>query len=84
MVCGIQVFFRGTAGIERLEKLLQPREPMQNEIFAVVPAVSLDNRLQELKRQRGDLEDKQGIFFRDENLAMAIAAIDAEVKKTES
>lgn len=81
--CGIQIFFRGKAGIRRLQQLLESKEPMRDEIPAATSAVSLYNRLEELKRQREGLEQKQGIFFRDNNLDHAIAAIDGEIHTTE-
>ena len=81
--CGIQIFFRGKAGIRRLQQLLKSKRPMRDEIPAATIALSLYNRLEDLKRQREGLEQKQGIIFRDSNLDQAIGAIDGEIHTTE-
>jgi hypothetical protein len=47
-------------------------------------AVSIYNRLEELRKQREELEQKQGIFFRDQALDNAILALDAEVARVET
>ncbi len=40
-LCGIQIFFRGKAGIRRLQKLLESEKPIGEEIPAASTAVSL-------------------------------------------
>src|SRR6266436_8759610 len=57
--CGIQIFFRGQAGINRLHKMIESEEAVAAEFSGPARAISLFNRLQGLKRQKRALEDKQ-------------------------
>jgi hypothetical protein len=82
--CGIQLFIRGKAGIQRLQIMLQPLEPILEDFSSGSVVVSLYNRLEELKKRRNEFEAKQGIIFRDETLDDAIAALDGEIKGIES
>ena len=79
--CGIQIFFRGQAGIARLHKMIEWEEAVAAEFNGPARAVSLYNRLQELKRQKSVLEDKQGILFRDPDRDNLIAALDIEMAR---
>lgn len=79
--CGIQIFFRGQAGINRLEKMIRWEEAVAAEFNGPARAISLYNRLQGLKRQKGSLEDKQGIIFRDFDRDKVIEALDAEIER---
>ena len=45
--------------------------------------IALYNRLEQLKLQKKDLEWKQGIFLKDQNLENVIHTVDAEIKKIE-
>jgi hypothetical protein len=45
--------------------------------------INLLNRLEQLKTQKQNLEMKQGIIFRDENIENAIQIVDAEREKVE-
>jgi hypothetical protein len=45
--------------------------------------ISLLNRLEQLKLQKRSLEDKQGIFFPDKNVANAISLVDAEIENVQ-
>jgi len=82
--CGIQMFFRGKAGIRRLQKLLTAQEPIAEEFRDSSVAVALYNRVSQLRSKREELEQKQGIFFRDRDLDSAIAAINREIRQTQS
>lgn len=64
--------------------MLEKETPIIDDIPGATLAVSLYNRLEQMRRQRKELERKQGIIFRDENLDNAIAAMDAEIKTVES
>jgi hypothetical protein len=76
--CGIQVFFRGKAGIERLQNLVENRILIAgNE----TDSVAVYNRLQQFRLQKSQLEGKQGLISRDEDLQNAIRAIDIEIKR---
>ena len=83
LLCGIQIFFRGKAGIKRLRDLLRMEKPVPDEIPGSTVAVNLYNQLEKLKQQRDDLEQQQGIIFKDPDLANAILAIEAEINKVQ-
>lgn len=78
--CGIQLFFRGKNGIQRLRKLIA------SGVFTsgLSRATVLYNRLQQLKEQRKRLKDREGLFFRDRDLEQAIRAADAEIEAVRS
>jgi uncharacterized small protein (DUF1192 family) len=79
--CGIQIFFRGQTGIARLHKMVESERAVAVEFNGPARAVSLYNRLQELKRQKGVLEEQQGILFRDSDRDKLIAALDTEIER---
>ena len=78
--CGIQIFFRGQPGIERLYKMIQSEEAVVLEFSGPARAISLYSRLQHLKRQKDALEKKQGLVFRDSDRDQVIEALEAEIK----
>jgi len=82
--CGIQIFFRGQAGIKRLWKIIRSEEAVAAEFNGPARAISLYNRLQGLKQQKERLEDKQGIIFRDADRDKVIEALDAEIERVRS
>jgi hypothetical protein len=82
--CGIQIFFRGKAGIRRLHELLKTQQPIAEDFCDSSVAVALYNRLAHLKEKCDELEQKQGIIFRDEDLDAAIDAINLEIGETQS
>lgn len=77
--CGIQIFFRGKAGIARLKKIVE------NELLIAGKDsnASIFNRIQHLKRQKTDLEVKQGLIIRDPDLKNAIRAVDIEIERVQ-
>src|SRR5438128_4418291 len=79
--CGIQIFFRGLAGIARLHEMIQSEEAVVLEFSGPARAISLYRRLQHLKRQKGALEEKQGIVFRDSDRDQVIEALEAEMER---
>jgi hypothetical protein len=82
--CGIQIFFRGQEGIERLWKMICSEEAVAVEFDGPARAISLYNRLQGLKRQKDRLEDRQGIIFRDADRDRVIEALDLEIERVRS
>jgi hypothetical protein len=78
--CGIQIFFRGQPGIERLHRMIKSEEAVVLEFSGPARAISLYSRLQYLKRQKEALEKKQGLAFRDLDRDQVIEALDAEIK----
>lgn len=81
--CGIQIFFRGKLGIERLETILRESDPPTKQIPCASNAVALYNRLEQLRTEKSRLEEKQGILFRDDSLDDAIASLESEILKLE-
>ena len=79
--CGIQIFFRGGAGIARLLEMIRSEEAVVLEFSGPARAISLYRRLQHLKRQKDTLEEKQGIVFRDSDRDKVIEALEAEIKR---
>ncbi len=73
--CGLQLFFRGKEGIQRLRKLLDSGVFTTGQSRATV----LYNRLQQLKEQQNQLENRQGLIFRDKDLDEAIHAMEPEI-----
>ena len=82
--CGIQIFFRGQAGISRLQKLIRAEEAVAAEFPGPARAINLYNRLEDLKRQRKALKDKQGLFSFDEDRERVIKALEAEIKRLQA
>jgi uncharacterized Zn finger protein len=81
--CGIQLFVRGKNGIKRLRKMARDGILISATNESASHGINLLNRLEQLKLQRNELEMKQGIIFRDENVENAIQIVDAEMKKVE-
>jgi hypothetical protein len=81
--CGIQLFFRGQAGIARLHALLQNSKPITTKFSRSIDVVAAYNRLEQLRAEKSSLEEKQGIFFRDEALTDTLSVISAEIKTLE-
>jgi hypothetical protein len=77
------MFFRGKVGIQRLQRILESAEPLPEDFSKGTTVVALYNRLEELRKQKEGLEEKQGIIFRDVTLDDAITALDGEIKRVE-
>jgi DNA-directed RNA polymerase subunit RPC12/RpoP len=76
--CGIQIFFRGQVGIERLLRLLDSGVVAAGEGSQ---AIVLYNRLQRLEKDERDLKNRQGVIFRNQDLDNTIAAVRVEIEK---
>ncbi len=81
--CGIQIFFRGKTGISRLNKILDNEILIAGNDSNASIATVLFNRIQHLKRQKADLEVKQGLIIRDPDLRNAIRAVDNEIERVQ-
>ena len=79
--CGIQIFFRGQAGIKRLHVIVRSEEAIAAEFNGPARAIFLYNRLQGLKRQKKAFEDKQGLFSWEDDEEKVIAALKNEMKR---
>jgi hypothetical protein len=82
--CGIQLFFRRSDGIRRLRQILASETLISGSGSRATSAVILYNRLQQLKSAKQELEDKQGVFFRDGDLDNAIAAVQIDIEVVQS
>jgi uncharacterized small protein (DUF1192 family) len=84
--CGIQLFFRGKTGIERLHELIESGRLISGKEPSTGLAVTLYNRLQQLKAQREGLEIKQvfRFIFRDSDLDNAISAVQMEIERVQA
>jgi predicted RNA-binding Zn-ribbon protein involved in translation (DUF1610 family) len=74
--CGLQLFFRHRSGIHRLKELLDSGAFVSGQSKAPL----LYNRLQQLKEQKNQLENRQGLIFRDKDLDEAIHAMEPEIE----
>ena len=81
--CGLQMFVRGKNGIARLECMAQQGILVSVKEQSVAHGISLLNRVEQLKSQKHDLEQKQGIIFSDKNVENAIALVDAEIENVQ-
>ena len=79
--CGIQIFFRGLAGIARLLEMIRSEEAVVLEFSGPARAISLYRRLQHLKRQKDALEKKKGLFNYDRDRDKVIDALDVEIER---
>jgi hypothetical protein len=79
--CGIQIFFRGQAGIRRLHQMISSEEAVAAEFDFPARAISIYNHLQHLKRQRNAFEDEQGLFNFDSDRQKVINALDNEIAR---
>jgi hypothetical protein len=78
--CGIQIFFRGKTGIRRLMDILNSGNLTQGRAGNTAPAIILYNRILQLRSQKKELEEKQGLIIRDPDLKNAIHVIDNEIE----
>ena len=81
--CGVQVFVRGKTGISKLRQMANAGILVAGRKDSPMRGIVLYNRLEQLKLQKNDLEWKQGIFLKDQNVENAIQIVDAEIKKIE-
>jgi hypothetical protein len=81
--CGIQIFFRGKAGISRLNKIIENELLIAGRDSNANIATVLFNRIQHLKGQKANLEVKQGLILRDPDLRNAIRAVGIEIERVQ-
>jgi DNA-directed RNA polymerase subunit RPC12/RpoP len=81
--CGVQVFVRGKTGISKLKQMANAGILVSGKKDSPMHGIVLLNRLEQLKLQKNDLEWKQGIFLKDQNVENVIQTVDAEIKKIE-
>jgi hypothetical protein len=78
--CGTQFFVRGKAAIKRLRDLLNAQILIAGHSTKGESPIALFNRLQQLRVQKHDLEEKQGLIIHDPDLTNAIRAVDNEIE----
>jgi hypothetical protein len=81
--CGIQLFIRGKTGIFRLHKIVENELLIAGKDSNASLATILFNRIQHLKKQKLDLEAKQGLIIRDPDLENAVSAVDNEIERVQ-
>jgi DNA-directed RNA polymerase subunit RPC12/RpoP len=81
--CGIQLFFRGKPGIERLRSMAIRGVLVSVREHSAAYAILLLNRLELLRLQRREITQKHGIILRNRNVENAIETIDVEIEKVQ-
>jgi predicted RNA-binding Zn-ribbon protein involved in translation (DUF1610 family) len=81
--CGIQLFVRGKTGISRLQKIIESELLIAGKDSNASLATVLFNRIQHLKKQKRDLEARQGLIIQDPDLENAIRAVDFEIERVQ-
>lgn len=81
--CGIQLFIRGKVGIRRLRGIIKSQALIASAESNASMAVMLYNRIQQLRAQKKELEQKQGLIFRDKDLDNAILAYEKEIERVQ-
>ena len=79
LVCGIQTFFRGKAGIKRLTELVNSRAFLLGNAFKSESPAAIYNRILQLREEKKTLEDKKGFFLRDTALEDALQSLDGDI-----
>jgi len=82
--CGIQTFFRGKAAIQRLTEIVRSKSLITGNGSNTELAVLLFNRIQQLRAQKKQLEEKQGLIIPDLDLENAIRTFDKEIKRVQA
>jgi len=81
--CGIQTFFRGKTGIKRLVEIVSSSILIAGNGSKTELPVILFNRIQQLRGQKKNLEETQGLIIRDPDLENAIRAVDNEIQRVQ-
>jgi hypothetical protein len=79
MVCGIQTFFRGKAGIKRLTEIVNSEAFLLGNGLKSESATVLYNRILQLREEKKTLEDKKGFFLHDTALENALQILDGDI-----
>ncbi len=82
--CVLQIFFRGKLAIQRLEKIIASGMLISGGDSVTDSAVTLYNRLQLLKTQKLQLEEKRKLFSTDDDLEKTIIIFEHEIKSVQN
>ena len=81
--CGIQIFFRGKNAISRLRALnSSTKSPTGLPVGGNTAAIAFA-RLEQLRAQKKQLEQKRPFVFADQDLENAISAIEKEIARAQ-
>ncbi len=83
LTCGIQTFFRGKKGIQRLSEIVKSELLMAGRGSKTESAVLLYTRIQQLRAQKEELEAQQGFILRDADLDGVIRVVDNELARVQ-
>jgi hypothetical protein len=78
--CGIQSFVRGKEGISRLRTMANDGILVSSREESAAHGIVLLNRLEQLKLQKRELEQKRDFIFSNPDIENAIEIVDAEIK----
>jgi hypothetical protein len=78
--CVLQIFFRGKLAIQRLETIMESGMLISGADCVTDSAVTLYNRIQLLKTQKLQLEEKRKLFSYDGDLEKTIIIFENEIK----
>src|SRR5688500_10009484 len=81
--CGIQLFFRGKTAIARLRDFTIHEQPAKGPAVAAAASLIAFGRLEQLRRQKAELEDKRPLIFADKPLESAIEAVERDIAHLE-
>lgn len=80
--CGVQLFFRGREGIARLRQMLEEQERLVGGPAAVAtPAIAVFNRLELLRAERSELQQRRPLLLTDDDLEQTISAVDRDIER---
>jgi len=83
LLCGIQTFFRGKKGIQRLSEIVKSELLMAGRGSRTESALILYTRIQQLRAQKEELEVQQGFIIRDADLDGVIRVVDNELARVQ-
>jgi hypothetical protein len=78
----VQIFFRGKEGISRLQRLLQQHDRLVGRLPAIAtPAIAAFNRLEQLRAQKNELQQRRPLILTDADLEHTLSAVDLEISR---
>jgi len=81
--CGNQIFVRGKIGIQRLKEIVESEKLISRGAGNYDSPAIIFNRLVQLRSQKSELQQKQGVIFTDADLTNAIRAVDNEIERVQ-
>ena len=81
--CGLQLFFRGKLGIALLQASLSSTKFTSGYHNLGGDPLALVNKLEKLQEQKRQLEEKQGLIFKNQAIDDAIALVSKDISGIE-